>query len=335
MFQRNLWAASKPVDSHFWALFSDPHIAADRAQIGRGINMSDHLETVTREVTSLPRRPAALLVNGDCAFNSGEQADYATFSNLLQPLREAGVPLHLTVGNHDEREHFWNARSQKQNQHGVRSLTHSVALIKTCPRANWTFLIRSEKLPICTPGLLGTEQLKWLARSLDDNHRKPALVVVHHQLTISGDPKVASLQDERTTLLEIIRPRKQTKALRSLTRSHATPGASSAGRKRHSSGELTAVDLRHSPSNDGPAAGCAHLTANPTALRLELRCIDTNPQESRTESQTSSGAKDDGAFTAFLNEPSDRNPCALTSGFGLCGFTRHALSPQPPVAMAA
>jgi Icc protein len=263
MFQRNLWAASKPIDSHFWALFSDPHIAADRAQLDRGINMSDHLETVTREVTSLPRRPASLLVNGDCAFNSGEQGDYATFSNLLQPLREAGVPLHLTVGNHDEREHFWNALAETKSARRPVA-DHNVALIKTS-RANW-FILDSLQKTLTTPGLLGSSQLEWLARSLDDNHRKPALIVVHHQLTISGDAKGA-LQDTEQ-LLEIIRPRKQVKAY--------IYGHTHTWRVAQDESGIHLVNLP--PVGyvfaEGQPSGWVRADLKSNGMRLELRCID-------------------------------------------------------------
>jgi len=61
-----------------------------------------------------------------------------------------------------------------------------------------------------TPGLLGEEQRAWLARALDENSDKPALVVVHHNLTPPGDSN-PSLKDSEQ-LLEIIRPRRHVKA---------------------------------------------------------------------------------------------------------------------------
>src|SRR5207302_10985578 len=71
-----LQAATKKTDPDFWALLSDIHLAGDREQLGRGINMVDHFHTVSKELMALPKLPAGVFVNGDCAFNSGEAGDY-------------------------------------------------------------------------------------------------------------------------------------------------------------------------------------------------------------------------------------------------------------------
>src|SRR5947208_14030501 len=73
---QNIFAALPAIDSNFWALLSDTHLDADRAKLGNGINMADHFEQVSRELLSLPRRPAGLIITGDCAHNSGEKGDY-------------------------------------------------------------------------------------------------------------------------------------------------------------------------------------------------------------------------------------------------------------------
>ena len=78
MLARTLPGAEKQVDENCWALFSDIHIAADQTKTARGINMSDNFKAASREVLELPMRPARLLINGDCAFNSGEEGDYGT-----------------------------------------------------------------------------------------------------------------------------------------------------------------------------------------------------------------------------------------------------------------
>src|ERR1700722_13631177 len=97
----SLLAADKTTDADFWALLSDTHIAGDRKRISHGVNMTDHLLKVTQEVAAQSKNPAGVFVSGDCAFDDGLAEDYATFANLLTPLREAGMPVHLTLGNHD------------------------------------------------------------------------------------------------------------------------------------------------------------------------------------------------------------------------------------------
>ncbi|HZV34852.1 MAG TPA: metallophosphoesterase [Verrucomicrobiae bacterium] len=263
IFRRNLLAAEKPLDEHFWALLSDTHIAADRKTVARDINMTGHLKRVCSEVIAEASRPAGVMVNGDCAFNSGEPGDYATFTDLLQPLREAGMPLHLTVGNHDDREHFWNSLVEEKN--APRPLAnHNVALIET-PRANWLILDSLEKT-LSTPGLLGAAQLEWLARTLDAHPSKPALVMGHHQTANGGDPK-SGLKDSEQ-LLEIIRPRKQVKAY--------IYGHTHVWQVKQDESGIHLVNLppvayvfeKHQPS------GWVRANLKSDGMRLELRCLD-------------------------------------------------------------
>src|SRR6266487_843135 len=79
----SLHAASKRTDPNSWALISDIHLAADRAKLGRGINMADHFTAISRELLSLQKKPAGVFINGDCAFNSGEAGDYAVVAEML------------------------------------------------------------------------------------------------------------------------------------------------------------------------------------------------------------------------------------------------------------
>src|SRR2546423_8124615 len=166
----SLFGATKRTDENSWALLSDIHLAADPAQLGRGINMADHFVAVSRELTALPKRPAGVFINGDCAFNSGERADYARIADSLKPLREAQMPIHLTLGNHDNRERFWEAFEQQKA--AERPLADKQAALIRTSRVNWIVLDSIEQT-LSTPGLLGQEQLAWLAKTLDANPNKP------------------------------------------------------------------------------------------------------------------------------------------------------------------
>lgn len=205
-FAPQLLAASRRTDATSFALLADAHIAADAAKMGRGVNMTDHWQAVAQEVVALPKRVANAFVIGDCAFNAGEPDDYAQFTKLLDPLRADGATLHLTLGNHDQREHFWTAlKSQKAAKRPVAD--KQVALIKS-KHVNW-FMLDSLEKTLQTPGLLGAEQLQWLAETLDANRKTPAIVLVHHNP--GTDNNIGGLKDTEA-LFEVIRPRKQVKA---------------------------------------------------------------------------------------------------------------------------
>ena len=204
-----LRAAESDADPDRWALLSDPHIAADRAAMKSGINMTEHLEAAVRGVRALASRPAGVFVNGDCALLKGLAEDYATFTSLITPLREAGLPLHLTLGNHDDRDIF--RTSLKAAIPAAPPLASRHVSIVEGARANW-FLLDSLDEVNKAPGTLGDEQRAWLAKALDAHTAKPALVLVHHNPVSSAPGKKGALTDG-DELLALLLPRRHVKAL--------------------------------------------------------------------------------------------------------------------------
>ncbi|MEO6785359.1 MAG: metallophosphoesterase [Chthoniobacteraceae bacterium] len=204
-----LHALESDADPDLWALLSDTHIAADRTAILRDVNMTDHLEAAVKGVRALTRRPAGVFVNGDCAVLKGLAEDYATFSTLITPLREDGLPIHLTLGNHDDREVFWT--SLKNARPAAPPLASRQVSVVEGARANW-FLLDSLDQVNKTPGMLGDEQRAWLAKALDAHTAKPALVMVHHNPNPAASQKKTGLLDTEQ-LLAILLPRRHVKAL--------------------------------------------------------------------------------------------------------------------------
>ena len=258
----NLFAAEKPVDENFWALFSDPHIAADRAAVHLNVNMAAHLESVVGEVAAWPVRPAGVFVNGDCAYNSGEKADYATVASLLKPLREARMPIHLTLGNHDNRERFWEAL--KSEKAAKRPVVDKQTLMLSTPQVNW-FVLDSLDQTLSTPGVLGKEQLDWLAKTLDANSDKPALVMLHHNPGFSET--VPGLKDT-FAFMEILRPRKQVKAY--------IFGHTHVWNMTQDDSGLYLVNLPPIAYvfKEGNPSGWVRATVARDGMKLELNCLD-------------------------------------------------------------
>lgn len=268
---RNLLAEEKPVDEHTWALLSDPHIAADREKVSRKINMTEHLKSVTREVVDLPKRPAAVLVNGDCAFNLGEPGDYGVFTDLIEPLRNAQLPIHLTLGNHDDREHILDAVAEAKEGKG-KVVDKLVSLIRT-PRANW-FLLDSLEFTNKTPGLLGEQQLEWLGKALDENKDKPAIVVTHHTPNL-GESK-GGLKDT-DKLLEMMESRKHVKA-HIFGHSHVWEV-----KQRESGLHLINLPAVAYVFKEGQPSGWVLATMQADGLRLKLSSVD---KEHKANGQT-------------------------------------------------
>lgn len=206
---RSFAAGAKGSDPKLWALFSDTHIAADPAAVAREVNMAEHLKTAVADVLALPTAPAGVLINGDCSLDHGVPEDYTTFTQLLEPLSGAGMPIHMTLGNHDDREVFWNAL--KVARASAPPVVAKHVSIVEAGEAN-LFLLDSLEVTKKTPGLLGEEQRTWLAKALDERAGKPALVMVHHNPNPADGSKKSGLTDTEE-LLAILLPRRQVKAL--------------------------------------------------------------------------------------------------------------------------
>jgi len=261
----HLLAAEKQPDENLWALISDPHIAADRTLVHNNVNMADHLDAVVREVVALPTRPTGIFVNGDCAFNSGDKPDYATFSGALEPLRQ--TPIHITLGNHDNREHFWDVLTAEKS--AKRPVSDKQTLFVPGAKANW-FVLDSLDRTLSTPGVLGKAQLDWLSEALDAHASKPAIVMLHHNPGLTES--VPGLTDT-AALLEVIRPRKHVKAY--------FFGHTHAWSVTQDESGIHFVNLPPTGYvfKEGKPSGWVRAMANADGMKLELRCLDTkHPQ---------------------------------------------------------
>ena len=148
--------------------------------MSRECNMADRLKQVVAEVAKLDRKPVCALVNGDLAFNRAGPADqYTTFAKLIEPIRAAGIPLHLGLGNHDSFDRF--AAGLDRLRPKERPVDGKQVLVVELDRVNLVVLDSFDPKN-AVGGKLGESQLKWLVAALDARKDKPAVVCVHHPL---------------------------------------------------------------------------------------------------------------------------------------------------------
>ena len=203
-------AEAQRVDPDRIAILNDTHIAAWHPA---GATIPTHLRETVAWLVAQERRPAAVVINGDLALFDGKSGDYEHFARLIAPLREAGMPVHLTLGNHDDREVFYQVlQAEKAAEPPV--VSRHVGII-SLPRAN-LFLLDSPKTQgprVVAQGLLGPEQLDWLGRMLDAHPDKPALVFAHHNPRLGGEEKhfPGGLEDSEP-LWDLLVSRPQVKA---------------------------------------------------------------------------------------------------------------------------
>jgi 3',5'-cyclic AMP phosphodiesterase CpdA len=176
---RPAFAPGADADPHRVALLSDPHVGEKADETDRDCNMHDRLKQVAAEVAKFAPRPACAVVNGDLAHKAGTAAEYALFAALVEPVREAGIPLHLGLGNHDNFTRF--AEGLDRLRPKDRPVEGKQVTVVELERAN-LFVLDSYDPKNAVGGILGESQLKWLATALDERKSKPAVVFAHHPL---------------------------------------------------------------------------------------------------------------------------------------------------------
>ena len=180
-----LAAARKPVTPNRFAMLADTHIRVDREELSRGligapgISAAGHLQENIRQILAQPEQPVAAIICGDCAFLYGKPGDYAVLSELLLPLRKAGVPIYLILGNHDNRHAFWKAFPKQKV--GIVPLTEEEKHLKvvSTPEVNLLLLDSLIKTNY-EPGSLGDKQLQWVDQKLKTLKDKPLVFMAHH-----------------------------------------------------------------------------------------------------------------------------------------------------------
>ena len=262
------------------ALLADTHISDDPKQSYPGtkwpgspvkeeeehewVNMADCLARSAMKVIALNPRPVNLIINGDCALSRGTEAEYKEFLRLIEPIRQAGITVHITIGNHDTREKLWKLLPfLKKEQMGIH------ADVIELPNAN-IFLLDSGK-----KGILGEAQLDWLAQQLDKHTDRPALVFAHfNPLPNRGVRPIRGMRDGEA-LLKVLARRKHARAY---IHGHTHEWQNSKYEEHlHIIGQ-PAVSYYF---GKGHAHGWIDIKLTETSADLKLRCIDPNhPQDS-------------------------------------------------------
>ncbi len=255
--------AENAVTEQAWILFSDCHIDENSELIAREAKMAENLSRCITEALAWSAKPAGVIVSGDCAYLHGLREDYATFSTLVQPLRKAALPVHLMMGNHDDRVPFAEVLGQDITM--PSPVEHRQIAVIESPLVNW-FLLDSLDKTNGTPGVLGEDQRAWLENALDAHTDKPAIVVVHHNVVLQESKN--ALQDS-SELLALLRPRKQVKA--------CIYGHTHTWEVKPDESGIHLINLPPTAYvfNKAMPNGWVQATVQSDALKLELRCLDT------------------------------------------------------------
>jgi 3',5'-cyclic AMP phosphodiesterase CpdA len=265
-----------------WAFLSDVHIEANPATVSKqGVNMADNLRRVVAEVLAERDGLDAVVINGDCAYLEGIRGDYETLAGILAPLRQAGLPIHCTLGNHDDRGSFQAALADLCP--AAAPVDGKVISVVEGRCAHWVFL-DSLRFVNKVEGEFGPQQLAWLEQHLRAQTAKPVILVGHHYPQayrddlIPGDQKIpiAGLIDGEAFL---------TLANRVPNVKAYIYGHSHDWRITASETKLHEVNLPPTAYVFNPArpSGWVRAKVDATGMTLELKALDqTHPEHGMT-----------------------------------------------------
>ena len=184
------------------ALLSDTHIPADPEGQYRGFFPVRNLESVLPGV--LKGQPEVALICGDAARLTGETGDYEALKRLLAPLAEQ-VPIHIGLGNHDDRANFFGVFDQVPPGRQEVAGKH----VSVIERPAFRGIVLDSLLYVDrVAGLLGQAQRQWLADYLASVDERPTVLFVHHTL---GDGDGDLLDADR--MFALLRPHPKVKAV--------------------------------------------------------------------------------------------------------------------------
>jgi 3',5'-cyclic AMP phosphodiesterase CpdA len=150
----------------FIAQLSDSHLTT--GPLGGG--PAAGLQLALARVMALDPRPDCVVVTGDLT-DHGREEEYAA---LKEVIGDFPLPLHLTTGNHDDRDAMIKAFGGEPY--------YSVEY------PEFTFVALDSLIPGSPAGRLGEEQLDWLDGVLAARPGLPALIGLHHPPMPIGIP---------------------------------------------------------------------------------------------------------------------------------------------------
>jgi 3',5'-cyclic AMP phosphodiesterase CpdA len=201
MFHETSLGKDKHDPVHF-ALLSDTHVKAYQNEQYRGFFPAKNFGQVIKQVSVI--KPEGMIINGDVARLEGELGDYTSIRQYLNALNE-NIPVFMTLGNHDDRDNFYNVFGDEITY--KQEVRDKHVLVLEYPAIRFV-LLDSLMYVNKTPGLLGKSQREWLKQFLQISDKKATFLFVHHTLN-DGDGDLLDVD----RLFDIIFPHKNVKAI--------------------------------------------------------------------------------------------------------------------------
>lgn len=158
------------------AQISDLHIGLPGHLAYGCIDTAARFARCRDHILGLQPLPDMVVASGDLV-DEGNSAEYARLRELLAPLP---MPVYLMPGNHDNRSMLRAGFADHDY------LPQQDALCYALEYQALRLVMLDTVVPGRDGGALGTQQLEWLAMTLESEPRKPTLIFMHHPPIATG-----------------------------------------------------------------------------------------------------------------------------------------------------
>lgn len=150
-------------------VLSDLHIVAE-GELSLGLDTSARLRSGIAAINARHADADAVIIAGDLA-DLGEHAAYERLRSILADLT---VPVHLTIGNHDDRAVFLEV-------FGAQLASETGFIDQVIDLGGQRIILLDSAIAFGRhDGRLDPSQLTWLKARLTEARGKPVIVVLHH-----------------------------------------------------------------------------------------------------------------------------------------------------------
>lgn len=190
--------AGVAVDPNLSVFLSDIHVSGKNVK-GQPTYQNPLFAKVVDQVLAMNPRPKRALIFGDVALWNGRAEDYAESAPMIQRLKDAGIEVYLTTGNHDHREPLFRFHPRQKEITPVPGRVVSVVDVGT---ADFVLLDTLKENPKgegsgnAVDGGLDEAQADWLL-AYAKAAKRPFFCGAHHpsrELTVGGKKLLQHLE---------------------------------------------------------------------------------------------------------------------------------------------
>lgn len=176
-----------------FVVLSDLHLGLPGQPVN-GLDTGARLAEAVRVIHRDHADAAFVLLAGDLA-DRGEAGAYQRLQSLIAPLP---MPVHITLGNHDDRETFLSVFGADRDHPQGR-------VSSVIDAADYRVILLDSSEPGLVGGRLCRGRLDWLADRLDEALDRPVIIVQHHHANPLSLPVDEIILENADDYLDVLR----------------------------------------------------------------------------------------------------------------------------------